>query len=361
MGSRYTCSGRRQRAIISPSLPQLGLMDDMISASDFAPCRELRDILTPAMAPCKGFSGPCHDHCTWAPERGVIPRGIGGAAGEAADVRLILVTAEPGDAVDGEKYEGDPATWIAANADIFFMAMSDDSLRRDGRLTPFHRNLKKLLDLCLPNMGLPEQLRLTWFTNTVKCAAKESGGSVPRIVEDTCVGSYLKREIAALPNGFVIALGDKAARRMRRHCIRIDAIALHPSARDSAEAKKTSWERAAEAFRRAKSSPTVLPAAVGGYTGPVATAYTPPGVLYSRTAVITSVQPNPKKPGSSAWVRYNLYRPGLTVAAALQAGLRSEDIRWDLRHGFITLDSATAPAAATPTPATATPAKGGTA
>jgi hypothetical protein len=220
------------------------------------PCRELRKILTPAMAPCKSFYGPCRGHCTWAPERGFIPRGIGGATGQAADVRLVLVTSEPGAPMDGEKYEGDPADWVAQNADVFVKGMSDSSsLRRNGRSAPFHRNLKEILDLCLPRISLMEKLRLTWFTNTLKCSSEKFGENAPQPIEATCIGSYLKREIAALPNGFVIALGNKAAHRMRSYGIQIGAFALHPSARGSAEAKRTSWERAAEAFRRAKSLP----------------------------------------------------------------------------------------------------------
>jgi hypothetical protein len=58
---------------------------------------------------------------------------------------------------------------------------------------------------------------------------------------------------------------------------------------------------------------------------------------FSKTAVISAVKANPKKPGSAAHQRYNLYKVGMTVDEALKAGLRSEDIRWDSGRGFITL------------------------
>jgi len=109
------------------------------------------------------------------------------------------------------------------------------------------------MDLCLPDMDVTEQFRLTWYTNAVKCSAHKSGGRIPGHVSDNCVNTYLKHELAALPNAFVIALGRKAERRMQRNGIKFDAFAFHPSARDQATALQT-WVSAAEAFKRAKSS-----------------------------------------------------------------------------------------------------------
>jgi hypothetical protein len=45
------------------------------------------------------------------------------------------------------------------------------------------------------------------------------------------------------------------------------------------------------------------------------------------------VQENPKR-GASAQ-RFALYRDGMTVAAALAAGVQRADLRWDLAHGWI--------------------------
>jgi hypothetical protein len=44
---------------------------------------------------------------------------------------------------------------------------------------------------------------------------------------------------------------------------------------------------------------------------------------------------NPKKPGTKAWHRFNLYKDGMTTNEALRAGLTREDLRYDIEHGFI--------------------------
>lgn len=47
---------------------------------------------------------------------------------------------------------------------------------------------------------------------------------------------------------------------------------------------------------------------------------------------------NPKKAGTKAFDRFELYEDGMTVGAALKAGLTREDIRWDSTHGHIVLE-----------------------
>jgi len=54
--------------------------------------------------------------------------------------------------------------------------------------------------------------------------------------------------------------------------------------------------------------------------------------------VITVVVPNPKKVGTKAYHRYSLYQTGMTVQQYLAAGGESSDIRYDVNHGFITVD-----------------------
>lgn len=49
---------------------------------------------------------------------------------------------------------------------------------------------------------------------------------------------------------------------------------------------------------------------------------------------------NPKRPGSKARARYDLYKSGMTRQAALTAGITGGDLRWDTKHGFIKLVSA---------------------
>jgi hypothetical protein len=97
-------------------------------------------------------------------------------------------------------------------------------------------------------MALQEQLRLTWYTNAVLCSAHVSGGVVPRIIEDTCVTEYLAKQVDLLPQAFVMALGSKAERRLKRNGVRVDYCAQHPSARANTR-PKDSWVKAAKVFR----------------------------------------------------------------------------------------------------------------
>jgi len=56
------------------------------------------------------------------------------------------------------------------------------------------------------------------------------------------------------------------------------------------------------------------------------------------TAVVLTVVPNPKRPGSASAMRFENWRPGITVADALAAGLTPGDVAWDLAHGFVTVE-----------------------
>jgi len=44
---------------------------------------------------------------------------------------------------------------------------------------------------------------------------------------------------------------------------------------------------------------------------------------------------NPKREGSQAYARFNLYRSGMTVGQFYAAGGKSIDVSWDEAHGFI--------------------------
>nr|WP_162252385.1 hypothetical protein [Caulobacter sp. Root655] len=137
---------------------------------------------------------------------------------------------------------------MADHANYFESLLETDSLRRSGRPAPFHRNLRKILDLCWPNETLTEQLEKTWITDAVLCSAKFSGGPIDKVVENVCVTNYLARQIAVLPNAFIVTLGGKAARRLRRQNLCIDFLAQHPSARPNTS-PEASWQRAAASFR----------------------------------------------------------------------------------------------------------------
>jgi hypothetical protein len=59
----------------------------------------------------------------------------------------------------------------------------------------------------------------------------------------------------------------------------------------------------------------------------------------SESAVITVLAAtNPKRPSSKSYGRFALYVNGMTVKAALDAGVLTPDLAWDSKHGFITIE-----------------------
>lgn len=74
--------------------------------------------------------------------------------------------------------------------------------------------------------------------------------------------------------------------------------------------------------------------------------YAPVQVLANPDWVITSVAANPKRPGSKAHAKYSLFEIGLSikqveekfVAAGYQRLKARNELRWDLEHGFITVE-----------------------
>ena len=204
----------------------------------------LMEVLAPACAPCRNFSGVCHS-MRWAPEEGYIPCGFGGATGEVGEVRLIIISAEPSDPTSNERYSGS-ATEMVRQA----VSLHEDMLHYKivDRKSQYFPNLRRILNLFWPATSLDDQLRYTWFTNAVKCAAKVPGGTVPREIEDACTSLYLKRELDLFRGAYVLALGNKAKDRLNRVHIRIDGVAQHPSARPVTK-PEASWETAAKSFR----------------------------------------------------------------------------------------------------------------
>lgn len=209
----------------------------------------LLDILEPAYRPCVHFAGACADACVWEPSRGLVPCAFGGATSALDEVRLIIVTAEPGDPPDSTGYEGTPEDMVHNSLRIFHEAMRKGGIDRAGRPTPFHRNMRRILCAFWPKESLDSQLRKTWTTNAVLCPAEVSGGKHMRRVEQACATTYLTRQIDLFPNAFVLALGGKARDRIQAAGLRCDATGLHPSARQSDAVKTASWEAAARLFR----------------------------------------------------------------------------------------------------------------
>ena len=74
----------------------------------------------------------------------------------------------------------------------------------------FHRNIRRILKLCWPELEFGQYLRKTWITDSVLCSAKTEGGKVSGAIELECRRRYLERQLAAVPWALVIALGGKA-------------------------------------------------------------------------------------------------------------------------------------------------------
>jgi antitoxin component of MazEF toxin-antitoxin module len=70
---------------------------------------------------------------------------------------------------------------------------------------------------------------------------------------------------------------------------------------------------------------------------PTMGSYAPARLIDEACRISILTKTNPKQPGSASRARFDLYRDGMTVGDAYDAGVRREDVRWDLAHGFIEL------------------------
>lgn len=211
---------------------------------------EFRAVLRPAFEPCPHLRGSCLDVARWDPDAGHVPRGFVGAYGRAEDVKLVLLTAEPGDPLDGEFFSnGSPELTLQETIDGYYDILNI-TRNTKGPSWLFTKKLRELLDLCWPNMTLEEQLSRTWITDTVLCSAPTESGPVERRVETACANSYLKRQLALVPDALVVALGRKAFARCQR--IGVNALKAFSIAPPGCNYKKarTSWEAVAEELRR---------------------------------------------------------------------------------------------------------------
>jgi hypothetical protein len=179
------------------------------------------------------------------PARGLFPRGFAGATGRLDEIDLVLVVAEPGEpsATSVRSPEGQPEDVIE------FMAWAVGGAFRD-RDSAFHRNVRYLLDCCWGETTFDECMRRTWITEGVLCSAARTAGPVAKSVVRECVSRYLAPQLALLPNAFVIALGGKAASRIRLAGRAPDAKAFAaglPGA--NSKRARPSWRDAGAAFQ----------------------------------------------------------------------------------------------------------------
>ncbi|WP_005032741.1 hypothetical protein [Holophaga foetida] len=199
-----------------------------------APCVSVRDMLSHAYR-CPNFDGICTT-MRWEPAQGHIPRGFLGATGSPSEVELVLVFAEPGD-----PSPGDHATMDEAIQHAYWAFREGQGL--------FHRNARKLFQLCWPDLSFDEQLRKVWMTESVLCSAMVTTGPVPKAVEQECGSRFLRRQLALFPNAMVVALGSKAQHRLDRIGVsHHKAHAIAPPGCNQ-QAAYPSWVKVAEALR----------------------------------------------------------------------------------------------------------------
>lgn len=203
---------------------------------------QLRDVLIPAYGPCPAFEGSCRE-MRWAPGEGHVPRGFFGATGSLEEVKLVLVVAEPGDPHPGESHGADP-TPDGKLQSAYRYAYECCKSGRDL----YHRNIRLILDLCWPGIDFDRQMRRTWITESLLCSALAEGSPVPLRVTKECRSRYLDAQLALFSAATVVALGQKAQRRLNGRVDVLNAVAAAPPGCNRAGARE-SWEAVARIFR----------------------------------------------------------------------------------------------------------------
>ena len=216
----------------------------------YLPCKELTKVLLPAYTKCCILTTNCSELKNDVKE-GHVPRGFCGAFGSLSDVQLVLVLAEPGNPdpeIHGDKTNPTPRKLLADNTLGVFETV--DIAKKDGKRN-FHGNIAIILNECWPGLTLEQQFERTWMTESVLCSADKSTGQVPRPIEQACAETYLRRQLDLLPNRFVVALGDKAKKRLGMIGVEYDFAAWAPGRPKgpTKEALKT-WKELGKAFRK---------------------------------------------------------------------------------------------------------------
>ncbi len=202
------------------------------------PCREVVRLLEPAF-PCAGFAAAC-EALTWAPARGLVPRGFCGASGTPGEVRLVLVLDHPAEVrQDGYGDDDSARAMIGSITRDFFVGLTQ-------RRNQFFSNLRFLLGRCYPGSSLEDQLRLTWITHSILCSAA-AGDEPPASASRECRGRYLDRQLELFSGAQPVALGHRTARRLEGYAGLLQAADPAPPACKRPGARE-SWIRLGERF-----------------------------------------------------------------------------------------------------------------
>lgn len=201
----------------------------------YSPCPELAKVLLPAFEPCRHFNDACKGTAVWSPSVGHIPRGFVGALGDLSKIELVLIVAEPGNPLRGEKYADhasaeDRLERGCASAFRFFQLAAEQ----------YPRNVRRILDACWPRMELADQLRKSWITESFLCSAPTEGGHVPAVASRCCVRDYLRPQIELLRGRAIVACGAKARDRVAGSGFEVlDVGALAPPGCNTPEARRS--------------------------------------------------------------------------------------------------------------------------
>lgn len=210
---------------------------------ELLPCEEVVRVLEPAYRPCVHFENACQS-MRWNPRIGHVPRGFFGALGKPQDVRVALVSAEPGDPDPREIHDESAST-----RELLATLCAQAYRYVEQGYDLFHRNLRTILEGCLPGMTFREQMHYAWITTSVLCSASREGARVPSRVAATCASSYLNQVLELFPDAIVIALGQKASDRMRSFKgVVVHASAAAPPGCNRPDARQ-SWLDAAASVR----------------------------------------------------------------------------------------------------------------
>lgn len=185
----------------------------------------------------------------WSPETGHVPRGFRGGTGSLADVRLILVCAEPGNPYVEETYEHKRHR----PADLLHQVYEASCRHQEESVDHFARNIQHIIQIAWPGMSPDEQMRRTFLTDSVLCSIHKrvdgrwkavEGASVPARIGLECGRRYLTAQLDLFPNARAVALGGKARDRMTR--LGIDFVHAFSAAPPGCNMKGAlpSWERA---------------------------------------------------------------------------------------------------------------------
>lgn len=215
----------------------------------YLPCKELTKVLLPAYTKCCILTTNCSELKNDVKE-GHIPRGFCGAFGGLADVQLVLVLAEPGnpnpDGRHGYEMKTPPRRLLECNVVGVFETIKENKAKRN-----FHGNIEFILEQCWLGESLEEKFKRTWITESVLCSAAKTCGPIRPIVEQACVEGFLRKQLALLPNAYVVALGRKAEKRMEAASLPRHNYASHPGGREGIRKRALeSWERLGKEFRK---------------------------------------------------------------------------------------------------------------